>query len=371
MISLQNWLDTYLPGNTAESVLWFAGLLLIGLPAHRLLARLVSRGFHRFLTREMGGVSLADVTDLMRPPIDALIVLTVVFVALAQLTVPTTWHWQSVAEFGPVRLFFMTYKTVWMGAITWAVVRGVRVISLIFESRAKLTPDKFDDQLVPFLRDLAIVIVVFLVGLLTLGVVFEVNVLALVTSLGIGGLAVALAARETLENLFASFAILLDRPFLVGDAITSGGIAGDIERIGIRSTRLRTDDGSLLIVPNRLLVGQSVENLSQRQRRRAQFMLYFDLDTPPNILQDLLSELRNILITNDLTRAEPSLVRLDTLAERAIEVRVIFFIQTPKLAIFRAGKEQINLALMQCIHQHGVRFSATVPGLILTPDTGK
>ena len=369
MTTLQHWLDTYLPGNTVENLLWCAGLLLIGLPAHRLLAKVISRLFHRLLTREIGGVSLAEFAALMRPPIDALIVLTVVFVAAEQFTVPATWHWRPVSVFGPLRVLLLTYETVLMATATWAVVRAIKAMSLIFEKRAEQTADKFDDQLVPFLRDLVIVLVVFLGGLLTLGVVFAVNVLALVTSLGIGGLAVALAARETLENLFASFAILLDRPFVAGDAIKSGTIEGDIERIGIRSTRLRTDDGSLLVVPNRLLISQAVENLSQRRLRRARLVLALDLNTPADALSALLADLRTLLAENEFTRHEPSVARLDTITEKSLDVVVIYLSQIPRFAAFREAKEAVNIELVATVHRHGVRFAATVPGLVLTSPT--
>ena len=371
MTTLQYWLNTYLPGNTVEDLLWCAGLLLIGLPAHRLLARLISRWFSRFLSREISGVSLADVTDLLRPPIDALIMLTVVFVAAEQLTVPQIWHWRPATEFGPLRVLLLTYKTVLMATATWAVVRAVKAVSLILRKRAEATTNKFDDQLVPFLRDLTLFVVVFLGGLLTLGVVFAVNVLALVTSLGIGGLAVALAARETLENLFASFAILLDRPFVAGDAIKSGTIEGEIERIGIRSTRLRTDDGSLLIVPNRLLIGQSVENLSQRQLRRVRLVLALDLNTPGDALQALLTDLRTLLAEHEFTRHEASVARLDTITEKSLDVVVIYFSRIPLFAAFREAKETVNLELIAIVHRHGVRFAATVPGLVLTSPTAQ
>ncbi len=363
--TLQPWLDTYLPGNSVGNLLWFAGLLLVGLPAHRLLGRLVSRWFYQFLNREIGGVSLTAVAQLMSPPINALILLTVVFVAFDQLTIPAVWHWRPATELGPLRLLLWVYQTVWMSVATWGVVQIVRSISLIFKRQAELTGDKFDDQLVPFLRDLAIVLVLFLGALLTLGAVFSVNVLALVTSLGIGGLAVALAARETLENLFASFTLLLDRPFLLGDSILLGNLEGDVERIGIRSTHLRTDDGSLLVVPNRLMTSQTLENQTQRRVRRANFLLHLDLDTPTDRLQLLLADMRQLLLSHELTASEPSVVHLESIGERAIQVRVIYFCRTPKIRDFRAAREQVNLPLLALIHQHGVRFAANVPGFIL------
>jgi MscS family membrane protein len=365
MTTLQHWLDAYLPGNTVPGLLWFVGILSLGLGLHRLLAWGISRWFYRLLEAEIGGIHISEFLRLMRPPIDALLVLTLFFVACTQVVIPATGPGQPATGLGPLLIVVRACETVWMGVFTWLGVRAVRVLGLVLAKRAELTADKFDDQWVPFLRDLLIVGVVLAGFFLTLGLVFQVNVLALIASLGLGGLAVALAARETLENLFASVTLLLDGPFVVGDSIRVGSLEGDVERIGIRSTRLRHDDGNLLVVPNRLLVSQTLENLTQRRVRRAQFLLHLDLNTPPDVLLAFLSDCRQLLANHPLTATEPGLVRLDAIGERAQEVRIIFFIATPLLRVFRAGKEEINLELLRLVHQHGIRFAANVPGLII------
>jgi MscS family membrane protein len=365
MTTVQHWLDTYLPGNTLGDLAWFLGILLVGTLGQRLLARSISGWAYRLLVREVGGVPFGEFIRLMRPPIGAWLTLTVVFVAVSQLTVPAIWHWKPTTEPGMLMLIQRGYGTFYVVVLTWAGTRAVRVVSLIFEKRAEQTQARFDSQLVPFVRDLVIAVLIVLGVFTTLGVVFEINVTALIASLGLSGLVVALAARETFENLFASFALLIDGPFLVGDSIKTGTIEGDVERIGIRSTRLRHDDGSLLVVPNRLLVSQSLENLTQRRVRRAQFLLHLDLDTPPDTLQRFLTDCRHLLASHPLTNAEPALVRLDAIGEHALEIRVIFFISTASLRVFREGKDQINFALLGLVQARGIRFGTNVPKLII------
>ncbi len=365
MTFLQHWLDTYLPGNTVSDLAWFGGILLVGTLGRRLLTRHISSWFYRLLTREVGGLPLSEFIRLIRPPISAWLTVVTLFLAFSQLTVPILWHWKPATEPGMMMLIQRGYGTLFMTVLTWASAQVVRAISLIFQKRAEQSQAKLDSQLVPFVRDLTIAVVLIVGVFTTLGLVFEVNITALIASLGLSGLVVALAARETFENLFASFALLIDGPFLVGDSIKLGTIEGDVERIGIRSTRLRHDDGHLLVIPNRLLVSQTLENLTQRRVRRAQFLLHFDLNTSPETLQTFLTDCRHLLAQHQLTNTEPTLVRLDAIGEQAIEIRVIFFITTVSLRTFREGKDQINFELIQLVQQHGIAFAATVPKLIM------
>ena len=220
-----------------------------------------------------------------------------------------------------------------------------------------LTESKFDDQLVPFVRDLLILFVCLLGLFATLSWVYDVNVIALVTSLGIGGLALALAARETLENLFASFAIVLDRPFLIGDSVSVGGVSGDVEQIGFRSTRIRTDDGSLLTVPNRLMINQSLDNTTQREARRVRFIIRLAFDTPPDIIKAILQDIRAIIQANPDTNKRANHIRFDNIGENAFEILILYHIETPAIAIFRAKKEVINFEIMEIVHRHQAHFA--------------
>lgn len=357
MNTLQNFLEHYFTGNSLNNLYWFAGFLLAGLFLHRVLARHMSHLVYRLLKRDIAGVPLNDFVQLMKPPIDALILMSVIYVACHQLTIPEHWNLIPPEKFGFRMIVGRIYNTVFMSMVTWLCVRAVKVIGLLFQKRAELTETKVDDQLVPFVRDLLILFVCFLGLFATLSWVYDVNVLALVTSLGIGGLALALAARETLENLFASFAIVLDRPFLVGDSVSVGGVSGDVEQIGFRSTRIRTDDGSLLTVPNRLMVSQSLDNLTERQTRRAKFILRFPYDTPADRLNAVLTDLRTLLQNHARTNKKTSYVRLDSFGDSGFEVLVIFFVDSPTISDFRIVKEEINFSIIDIIQRHQVAFA--------------
>ena len=113
--------------------------------------------------------------------------------------------------------------------------------------------------MIPFAIDIAKVLTIVLGVVMILGNVFEVNVTALVTGLGIGGVAFALASKESLENLLGSFTIFFDKPFTVGDIVTLGGVTGIVEKVGFRSTRIRTFDKSVVTVPNKNIISTELD----------------------------------------------------------------------------------------------------------------
>jgi MscS family membrane protein len=193
-------------------------------------------------------------------------------------------------------------------------------------------------------------------------------VLTLVTSLGIGGLAIALAAKETLENLFASFALMLDRPFTVGDSINVGGTEGTIEKVGFRSTRLRTFDGSMVTVPNRLLTSQSLDNLSERRLRRARFFLRLAYNTPGEQVTDVVKAIQTYIDNHPETNKEQGVVRFDSFAESSLDILVIFFVETPFPREFTRVKEEVNLMILKIIETNGVKFAFPSRDLYLRQD---
>jgi MscS family membrane protein len=126
--------------------------------------------------------------------------------------------------------------------------------------------------------------------MVVLGEVFAVNVTALIGGLGIGGLAVAFAAKESLENLIASFTIFLDQPFGVGDLVQASEVNGTVEKIGFRSTRLRTAEKSYVTVPNKSMIDKPLDNLSLRTARRVGFTLTFEHKTTSAQLHAILKK---------------------------------------------------------------------------------
>ena len=373
MESLELWLKQELLGNSVGNLIAFGSLILLALTLKRVLSMLLSRFFYRLVKPDYGLIPVTDFIRLMRQPIEFLILLLMLFLAFDRLIIPAEWGLAPPTKFGYRFIIIRLYQTVLMLALAWIAVRFVKFISLIFQKRAELTETKLDDQLVPFVRDLMILAVSGIAFFATLSIVFDVNVIALVTSLGIGGLAIALAARETLENLFASFTILLDRPFITGDTVTTGTgsnqVTGTVEKIGFRSTRLRTDDGSQIAVPNRLMISQSLDNLTQRSQRRAKFFLRLTLDTPAETLRAIVDDIRQYLDNQPETSQSPALIQFDAFGESSLDILVQFYVTTGDWREYNKIKETVNYRLLEIVKSHSGELAFPSRTLYLRPQT--
>lgn len=339
--------------NSMQNCLWFVGILGLGLLLKRGFSVLIGKLFYRFIQHEK--VSVKECLVLLRKPLEFFILLIIIYLAFEKLHFPNSWNMVSVENFGLQLLISKVFQCLVIGAIAWVLMRTVKFLGIVFLEKAITTQSKLDDQFVPFFRDLAVVAIYILAGFAMLGRVFNVDVPALITGLGIGGLAIALAARETLENLFASFTIFLDLPFVVGDNILldKEKVSGDVEKIGFRSTRIRTSEGSLLTVPNRLLTSQALENLSQRNFRKAKYTIKLKLETPPDVLQKIIVAIQSLVQNHELIHnPDPGNVRFDGIVDNSLDIVLAYSISTSDIVVFNKIKEDINFQVLGIIHSH-------------------
>lgn len=351
MNAFQSFLDRYLTGNSVADVLWFVGILLAGLLLKRLVSVVLSRGLFRLVQNRSQDIPVTQFIALLRRPMEFLFLLMVTYLAFDRWSIPEHWNFRSANQFGFRLVVDKIYELLAIIAGAWLLIRLVRFTALIFEKRAGRTESKLDNQLVPFFKDLGIVFVFVTACLVVLGQIFRIDVAALVAGLGIGGLAIALAARETLENLFASFTIFLDHPFVVGDTVQIGTTNGDIEKVGFRSTRIRTPDGSLITMPNRLMITQALENQSQRNYRRARYFIKLTLDTPADRLRQIVEDIHHLLTTHERTKDKEPFVWFDGFGDSSLDILVIYFVHSPDWMIFNQVKEEINYQIMDAVER--------------------
>src|SRR6478735_6072744 len=165
---------------------------------------------------------------------------------------------------------------------------------MLLEQKANLTRQLTDNQMVVFFRDFFKVIIVIIGILLLIKFSFNKNIGTLLAGLSIVGAAIALAARESLENLIASFIIFFDKPFYVGDVVKVQGITGTVEKIGLRSTRIRTDQKTFVTVPNKQMVDSIMDNLSLRTQRRAFVQLELSSSTSHEQIDQLVLSIERL-----------------------------------------------------------------------------
>jgi len=338
--------------NSAWDLILFGGVVLIGFILRRFFSNSFSKIVFRFIPDEL--ISIQDCVQLIRKPFELLIFWIFFYFAVQNLHVPSAWHIQPIENFGLLYLIEKAFEAALIFTITWLLVRLMKVVILVAQEKWNGADQKSKKQFIPFLNDLSMVFIITAAGFVFLGRIFEVDVVALITGLGIGGLALALAARETLENLFASFTIFLDLPFVVGDNIQIGSISGDIEKIGFRSTRIRGADGNLILVPNRLLTSQSLENMSERDYRRAKYTIQCELNTKPAQIEAAISAIESFIQEDPLCKKKAPKVIFEGFGAYSIDISITYFVQTKDFTKFQATKQSINLGILKVLEKEKI-----------------
>lgn len=213
-------------------------------------------------------------------------------------------------------------------AAVWAAFGLVDVVSSFLAERAAQTENKFDDVLVPLLRRTAKILIV-VVGLLYLATLITNDITSLIAGLSIGTLALGFAAKDSIENLFGTFTVLLDKPFQLGDFVTVEGMSGTVEDVGFRSTRLRTPDDTLVTVPNSKFIAAVVENLGARRHRRIRLMVSLTYDTPPEKVEAFCEGARVLTRANPNAKPSAQEVWLFQMAPSSLDVLVQTYVLAP------------------------------------------
>jgi MscS family membrane protein len=342
--------------NTLIHYFAFALILLSGIIFKRLLSKITSKLLFRMFKRYSEEVSWDKLFELIRKPFGFLIVMIFAYIAFTQLSFPETWHLLPKTSFGIKMIIERLYLVVFGCIIIWIFLRMVDFIGIILIRKAEKTETKSDDQMVPFLVEVLKVIVTILGIFIILGSVFKLNIGSLIAGLGIGGLAIALAAKESLENLIGSFTIFLDKPFSVGDLITIGGMTGVVEKIGFRSTRIRTLDKTFVTVPNKKLVDDNLDNLSLRSTIRAKFDLIVSFDTSPEKVQNVISDIQKLIDNHNLTSID-GIVKFTEFGSYGLKIMIMYFVDTNDWNVYINTREELNYKIIDILFKNKVRLA--------------
>jgi MscS family membrane protein len=244
-------------------------------------------------------------------------------------------------------------------AVLAGTVTGWRLADLsgdILAYRAAQTASKFDDILVPLIRKTLKVFIVAL-GIFYGAHHLDINIVPLLTGLGIGGLAFAFAAKDTIENLFGSIAVVLDRPFEVGDWVIIGDVEGTIEELGFRSTRIRTFYNSLVTMPNAALVRATVDNYGRRRYRRWKTFIGVQYDTTPEQLLAFTEGIRELVRQHPYTRKDYYQVWVNDFADSSLNVLVYVFHEVPDWSTELRERERLFIDIVRLADRLGVQFA--------------
>ena len=254
-------------------------------------------------------------------------------------------------------------------AVTWLLLRFTDVLSSAVEARLVERGEVGAMSLVPPGRKFvkAIVVILALVAMLSN---FGFNVAALLAGLGVGGIAVALAAQKTIENLFGGIILYTDRPVRVGDFCRFGDKMGTIEEIGIRSTRIRTLDHTVITIPNATFSNMELDNITARERIRLLAILTVRYETTPDQLRYILVEIRKLLYSHERVIPDTPRVRFINFGAYSLDIEVLAYVNSTDWAEFLGIREDIFLRIMDIIQASGTGFAFPSQTLYMGKDDG-
>jgi len=360
-----SFLEQVFWGNTIKTYAIIAGIIVFGLLFKKIFSRVLSKLIFKLFKKFADEVNSETFIALLLKPIEFFISVFTLFVAIKQLKHPlnlTFFNYKRTIDkvkvseaFTIGELVDKVFLFLILLSIFWIVLRIIDFIAHVLLVRAAKTKNRADDQLVPFIKELLKFIIGFIGFFVLLGYVFEVNAVSLITGLGIGGIAIAMAAKESLENLLGSFLIFLDKPFTVGDVVKVDGIEGTIERVGFRSTVLRSADKTTYVIPNRAMIDGVLENLTMRNARRVKFDIGLTYETNSGDIKKIIEALETYLKEHPSTT--DSTVALDSFGDFSLNIQIIYLVPMKKEFDLAKIKEEINFKAIEIVQANGSEFA--------------
>lgn len=353
---MNDFLSRELLNNSYQAIGTSLLILLIGYVLRKSASRSLSHLLFRLFKKFSKGTGHDQFVSLLIRPFQGIILLVSLYLALVPLKFPELMHLDGEEIKTARDIMHRVYGAAIIGVVTWLVLRMVDFIIMVLYERAQETEDKSDDQIILFMKDLIKVLVVIFASFFILSAIFHVNITSLIAGLGIGGLAVALAAQDTLSNLLASFIIFLDKPFKAGDTVNFDDITGTIEKVGFRSTKVRTLEKSLLTVPNKSLTDGPLNNITESPFRRVKFIVGLTYGTTSAQIQTIIDEISAVLKEHEETKDDFT-VAFSDFGAYSMDIMVLFFVYSNDWEKMVRVKEEINFKIMHIVEKNGCDFA--------------
>ncbi|HYD21183.1 MAG TPA: mechanosensitive ion channel family protein [Flavipsychrobacter sp.] len=340
---------------------WFTGIMLFAFLLRRPLSKFISTSACKIADKYTDKDHGPMFRDLVRKPMQMFLQAILYFIAVNQLSpLPDriTVFYRERDGKAPidVRLGSIIDHLFLMLIIISGTMVLARIIDFVYrvnKQRAIDTRNVSRQQLLPLVKDVVKLLLWVTSVFWILGAVFQVNIPALIAGLGIGGIAIALAAKESVENLFAAFTILTDKPFQVGDTIKLGSFEGNVERIGFRATRIRSGNGAAYIIPNKKLVNENLENLSERDTSGVKMQINLKYGIPYEDLQQMTAELKEMVQKTTHVK-QPVEVIIEGFGENVFQLQISYNLPHPVGAGTSATeiKQQVNMQAYAIISKY-------------------
>ncbi|MBL3658564.1 mechanosensitive ion channel family protein [Fulvivirga sediminis] len=321
-------------------------LIFMAFVLHKLFTFLIEKLILQLLFK-FGYKKLADeVVIPVAKPISFLVIFPLLILLVPVLQLPIAMS----------KYVILALRAIWPIFAIVFLYKMVDIICIYLGKLADKTESTLDDQLVPLLRKVLKTFVV-IVGALFILDNLEFDITGLIAGLSIGGLAFALAAQDTIKNFFGSLLIFVDRPFQVGDWITSGNVDGTVEEVGFRSTRIRTFRNSVMYIPNGIITNQMIDNHGLRVYRRFNTNIALTYDTPPELIEVFVEGLKEIVKKHPETRKDYFEIHFNDMADSSLNIMFYIFFKVPSWSDELRARHEVLLEIVRLAEALGVNFA--------------
>jgi len=329
-------LNTVIFGNTLNNYFWFLFFIALGFLVSWIVV-FFSKNVLNKVTKYTKTKIDDIIANILSKPLPFKILIVTIFFNIGFNYLLVSQWWTDFVK----NASFLVY----VFAITLFIIKFlIGIIEEYLEVYAQKTESKYDDQLIPLLKSL-VKIVLFIVAILVILSNLGYNISALLAGLGIGGLAVAMASKDIVENFLAGIVIFVEKPFKMDDILKTSDGFGSVEEIGIRSTRIRTFDNTLIVVPNRNLSANSVENISARRARKENFTIGLTYDTSVKKIETAKKIILKILSTNKDIEKDSIVVSFESFGDFSLNIRIMYWIIPLDYFEYLKIKDHVNLTI--------------------------
>ena len=341
--------------NTVEEYLWFFGIIIFVIILNKPISRLIGFLLYRVFRKLSEASKAKEFVKLIQRPLSFLILIFTIFFAFNILEYPESFDF-DIYGVTVHELVFYTYRILIVLTISWLLFRMVEFLSITLLEKAEQTESKADDQLIHFLRDFLKIIIVIATIFFILGAVLNFNITSLLAGAGIAGIAIALALKEPLENLFGSFTIFVEKPFTVGDFIQVGEVVGTVEKVGFRSTRIRTLEKTFVTLPNRKIMDSYSENLTLRTFRRVRVMIGVTYETKADQIKAIVKDIQDYIDQHEMTNQD-GIIGFHEFGASSLNILVQYYIQNMEWNTYVKVREEINFRIMEIVKNYDAEFA--------------
>jgi MscS family membrane protein len=324
--------------------------LLLGFALKKFLEVFVIRRLVRLLSRTP--IKYDElIVEALGKPLSAFVIVACVY--LATIIVAADLDLSALAH----SLIRRSYLVAVGSILIWAAYRLVDVFARYLDDAVSADETAVKGQFVPVIKQSLRIFVVIIGGLTVLSSL-DVDIKALLGGLGIGGVAIALAAQDTVGNFIGTLSIFTDRPFKVGDWIIVGDkVDGNVEQIGFRSTKVRTWPKTLMSIPNRILAAEIIDNWSRMPKRRVKMTVGVTYSTTAEQMEELLSRIRQMLRAEEGVDQDFFLVRFTEFGASSLDIFLYYFTRSIQWDEHLAQRERVNLNIMRIIREMGLSIA--------------